>query len=231
MPSSVAPALARADATAATINRVRCQSQRPRHGGLIRCMPSSSSKSMYGNTRAIAEAIAPACAHGCRWRCTGGRVSPRRSSAMTCHCWSWVGAPTHAHGMSNPDTRSTAADRGGRGARRRVDLTGGAARMAGRSSAIGAVGRRRRRVRHRLKGPALLWGSAAKSAEGQLRKAGAHVLTPAQSFYIAGPRGPVYDALAEGELDRARRWGERLASGACPPDTRPTWPRRCPRCG
>ena len=64
----------------------------------------------------------------------------------------------------------------------------------------------------RIKGPRLLWGSAAKDAEPHLKAAGAKVIRPAESFLVGGPRGPKYGALVEGEVERAQRWGEELAS-------------------
>ena len=149
-------------------------------------------ESMYGNTRAIAEAIAAGLSTRMPVEVKEVGVAPEVIGEDVSLLV--VGAPTHAHGMSKPETRQTGL---------REWLAGLA--MAPSSVAVAAFDTR-------LKGPGLLWGSAAKSAEGQLRKAGAHVVTPAQSFFIAGPRGPVYEALAEGELDRARQWGERLAS-------------------
>ena len=165
-------------------------------------------ESMYGNTRAIAEAIAAGLSTRMPVEIKEVGVAPEVIGEDVSLLV--VGAPTHAHGMSKPETRQSAADRADR--ERGIESTSTGLRewlaglaMAPSNVAIAAFDTR-------LKGPGLLWGSAAKSAEGQLRKAGAHVVTPAQSFFIAGPRGPVYEALAEGELDRARRWGERLAS-------------------
>src|SRR5205085_931133 len=50
----------------------------------------------------------------------------------------------------------------------------------------------------RIKGPRVLWGSAAHAAEPHLRRAGATLIAPAESFVIGGPRGPKYGALLEG---------------------------------
>lgn len=51
-------------------------------------------------------------------------------------------------------------------------------------------------------------GSAARAAEKRLRKLGFHIIESAESFYVSGTPGP----LVEGELERARRWGELLGS-------------------
>ena len=165
-------------------------------------------ESMYGNTRAVAEAIAAGLSSRMPVEITEVGAAPmvigEDVSLLV------VGAPTHAHGMSKPETRRTAADRAD--AERGIESP-----SIGLREWLNGLGAAPSHVAvaafdTRIKGPALLWGSAAKSAEGQLRKAGARVLTPAQSFFIAGPRGPVYDAMADGELDRARSWGERLAT-------------------
>jgi hypothetical protein len=51
-------------------------------------------------------------------------------------------------------------------------------------------------------------GSAARAVARRLRRLGVRSVAPVQSFYVTGTQGP----LAEGELDRARRWGESLAA-------------------
>lgn len=49
-------------------------------------------------------------------------------------------------------------------------------------------------------------GSAAKGAARYVRKLGYTAVAPAESFYVDDVSGP----LLEGELDRARAWGDRL---------------------
>lgn len=51
-------------------------------------------------------------------------------------------------------------------------------------------------------------GAAGKIARA-LRGAGLRVVAKPQSFFVAGPEGPV----AEGEIERARAFGEELARG------------------
>jgi hypothetical protein len=64
-------------------------------------------------------------------------------------------------------------------------------------------------------------GSAARGIVLQLHKLGATLVTGPQSFRVVGTAGP----LAAGELDRARKWGETLASSVTgtdrPPVSRP----------
>ena len=70
----------------------------------------------------------------------------------------------------------------------------------------------------RIKGPGLLWGSAAKAAAGRLGDQGFRMVAPPESFLLKGPTGPVHDVLVAGEIERARRWGAALAAkaGAAP---------------
>jgi hypothetical protein len=63
-------------------------------------------------------------------------------------------------------------------------------------------------------------GSAARGIAKRLRKLGAILVADPESFRVVGTQGP----LAAGELDRARRWGEQLATAitvtAGPPSKR-----------
>jgi hypothetical protein len=165
-------------------------------------------ESMFGNTRAIAEAVADGLSSR-----MPVEIKEVGSAPMTLDedvSLLVVGAPTHAHGMSKPETRRSAADK----AEPDRAIVSGSIGLREWLASLGAA------PSHvsvavfdtRIKGPGFLWGSAAKSAEGELRKAGARVVSPAQSFFVGGPLGSAYDAIADGELDRARSWGERLAS-------------------
>ena len=51
-------------------------------------------------------------------------------------------------------------------------------------------------------------GTAARGAKKELRRAGFRVVADPESFLVSDTRGP----LLAGEGDRARRWGEMLAS-------------------
>jgi flavodoxin len=56
--------------------------------------------------------------------------------------------------------------------------------------------------------PAWLTGSAAKRIVGKLRKSGARVIAPPESFFVSGREGP----LADGELSHATAWSRELLS-------------------
>lgn len=166
-------------------------------------------KSMYGNTKAIAAAVADGLSTRMPVQLTEVGSAPTVLADDVGLLV--VGAPTHGHGMSNPKSRSSAEDRVAEGEAPVVSRDVGLREwLAGLEQAApthvaAAV------FDTRIKGPRLVWGSAAKSAEPHLKAAGARVIAPAESFLIAGARGPKYDALVEGEVERAHRWGEQLA--------------------
>jgi hypothetical protein len=165
-------------------------------------------ESMFGNTRAIAEAVAAGLSSRMPVEVTEVGDAPMAIGDDVSLLV--VGGPTHAHGMSKPETRRSAADKAE--ANRAIvspsiGLREWLSRLGAAPSHVAVAA-----FDTRIKGPGLLWGSAAKAAETELRRAGARVVTPAESFLVGGPFGSAYDALAEGEIERARAWGERLAS-------------------
>ncbi len=69
----------------------------------------------------------------------------------------------------------------------------------------------------RLKGPEILWGSAARSTATRLQHAGIELVVAPESFMVKGARQPKLD---EGEIERAAAWataiGTQLAEPAVP---------------
>ncbi|MDO8151140.1 flavodoxin domain-containing protein [Isoptericola sp. b408] len=116
-----------------------------------------------------------------------------------------VGGPTHAFGMSRPQTRHEAQERMGDrptdypGIREWIDRLD--PDREGRLYAT--FDTRVEKVRH-------LPGSAAHAAARALRNEGHRVVDRGASFYVADVEGP----LLPHERDRARQWGERLARRA-----------------
>jgi hypothetical protein len=111
-----------------------------------------------------------------------------------------VGGPTHALGMSRPDTRRDAARQAGHSPEPKTGVR--------EWLEAGPTG-----IRHaaafdtRIDKP---WvpGSAARGIAKRLRKLGATLVAKPESFRVVATSGP----LAAGELDRARRWGGQLAA-------------------
>ena len=159
-------------------------------------------ESMYGNTKEVAEAVAAGLAE------LGGIVVVEVGDAPhdldTGLDLLVVGGPTHAHGMSRPQTRQTAADNAPAGV---------IPSRTGLREWLGALGRSRPGLSAaafdtRFDKSRWLTGSAAAGAARLLGRHHCVVILPPESFYVEQKAGP----LAGGELDRARRWGEKLAA-------------------
>ncbi|MHB8960461.1 MAG: hypothetical protein ACYDAN_12610 [Candidatus Limnocylindrales bacterium] len=160
-------------------------------------------ESMYGNTATVAAAIAAGIGEGAVAveAGAGPHVLPADVELIV------VGGPTHAHGMSVSATRVDAASRvseptlssGGYGIREWIsDL------RAERSLLFATFDTR-------IRGPKVLWGSAAESAAKALTAAGHRpALTPI-SFMLDGMFGSPYDRIPAAEIERARAFGARLA--------------------
>lgn len=162
-------------------------------------------ESMFGNTKAIAEAVAEGL--GSRMDVETGGVDsapvrvPEGVSLLV------VGGPTHAFGLSRPDTRATAAEQAGSTA---TSPTVGLREWLGLLGSVPS-GLRAAAFDTRVNRPKVP-GSAARRAEKALRRLGAEIATPATTFWVRGTPGP----LQEGEIARARQWGRDLAAAVAP---------------
>jgi hypothetical protein len=156
-------------------------------------------ESMFGNTQEIARAVAAGLATRMSVDLvevgTAGNRIPDDIDLLV------VGAPTHALGLSKPQTRLQAGEKAnvslvstGNGLREWLDIVG--PRADGLAAAAFDT---------RVKLP--IPGSASRSAARQLRHRGYRLISRPTNFYVAGTTGPLLD----GELHRAREWGVRLA--------------------
>jgi flavodoxin-like protein len=162
-------------------------------------------ESMFGNTKSLALAIAD-----------GVRTSMEVSAVEVADAPSplppdvdllIVGGPTHAHGLTSPNSRANAAERAGirlvsRGSGIREWLEA----LSPGSHEIAATA-----FDTRIKGPELLTGSAAKGAAKRLKGLGFRLM-PVASFVISGATGEPFDRLPAEELERARAWGASLGT-------------------
>jgi len=158
-------------------------------------------ESMFGNTRIVAESVAAGLASGAKVELVEVGDAPTTLDAHVDLLV--VGAPTHAFGLSRPETRAEAAEEAtaplvsqGRGLREwleQLDCDGAQPQVATFDT----------RVRH-------VPGSAARAAMRMLRRRGLGTADDPTSFWVKGKPGP----LAAGEQERAERWGERLARSA-----------------
>ncbi|MEV1249416.1 flavodoxin family protein [Nonomuraea sp. NPDC050022] len=162
-------------------------------------------ESMYGNTRHIAEAVAAGLAGTVRTEivevASAPALIPQDVGLLV------VGGPTHAFGMSRASTRQSAAEQAqeplvsqGRGVREWLT-------SLHTPSGLGAAAFDTRISKPRMP------GSAARGVAKRLRRLGVALVAPAQSFYVTGTKGP----LVDGEVERARQWGESLASSIAIP--------------
>jgi len=159
-------------------------------------------ESVYGNTRAIAEAIAAGMG--------GAPVFPVHEAARHRRTVDLlvVGGPTHMYGLSTSLSRRLAAEAAHEDGEKHVepgvtdepglrawlrDLTPNAAHHAAAFDT-------------RLDKSTWITGVAARGIARRLRRHGIDVVAT-ESFLVENSEGP----LEAGELDRAREWGAQLA--------------------
>jgi len=155
-------------------------------------------ESMFGNTEAVARAIADGLSTWAEVTIHEIRSAPQAVDDEVDLLV--AGGPTHAFGLSRESTRQDAATTGGDaeaaagiGLREWIEAL--------RPSPGVSVATFDTRV-HRPRVP----GSAARAARKRLRAHGFPALDPPTTFWVEGTSGP----LVDGEEDRARRWGAEL---------------------
>ena len=166
-------------------------------------------ESMFGGTHRLAEAIA----EGLRAHVDVSMVSVCQAALRVVSDLVIVGAPTHAGGLSTPETRAEAEewskdperhlvlDRGARGIGVREwldDLEGPIGRFAAFDTRANAA--------------RIMTGSAATHIERKLHKLGGTPLVDPISFLVHE------NSVLEGEFARAVQWGARLAAAAAAAD-------------
>jgi flavodoxin len=161
-------------------------------------------ESIYGNTRAVAEAVAEGL--GDAAAVSVHEVGDRAELAELLV----VGGPTHVHGMTTARSREMAvhaAEEDGHTTIEPSATEGPGLRKwlkdrperAGRAAAFDT----------RLDRSPWMTGMAARGIAKRLRRRGYDVLAT-ESFLVADSEGP----LEDGELERARAWGAELAAVA-----------------
>lgn len=158
-------------------------------------------ESMFGNTEAVARAIADGLSTGMHVDVVPVAAAPVTLDDVTLLV---VGGPTHVFGMSRTTTRADAVKQG-------AHPSGGSelgvrewlARLQPGASTVAVAFDTRVKKRG-------MPGSAARGVQKQLRRLGFPIAAPARSFAVAGTPGPLLD----GELQEARDWGKALAAEA-----------------
>ena len=163
-------------------------------------------ESIYGNTHAIADAIAqglePVGAVEVRSVYETADVDADEPDLLV------VGGPTHMHGMTSSFSRKAAIQVGEEdgaeiepGAR---DARGLRQWLAERSG----QGRKAAAFDTRIDRSPTLTGAAGRGIARRLHGSGYELVGEPESFFVEDSEGP----LADGELERARAWGARLAA-------------------
>ncbi|GAA0262157.1 flavodoxin family protein [Saccharothrix mutabilis subsp. mutabilis] len=159
-------------------------------------------ESMFGNTRAVAEAVAQGLAG---FDVEVVEVSQAPDTLPDEVELLVVGAPTHAFSLSRPGTRASAAEQTtgplvspGRGVREWLDVL---SHNANRTVATA--------FDTRVK-VGILPGSAAKVIAKRLRKLGFPLTTPPRTFWVTGTTGP----LRERQRDEAVEWARGITAGS-----------------
>lgn len=162
-------------------------------------------ESSYGNTHAIATAIADGlgAAHQVAVIPVGQATpeSVNRADLVV------VGGPTHAHGMSREQTRQAAVEAARKpGSSLVLDPDAAGEGLREWFGTLGSVAKAAAAFDTRVDAPVLFTGRASKGISQQLRKHGFHEIAPPISFLVTKQT-----ELADGQLAAAREWGAVLA--------------------
>jgi flavodoxin len=155
-------------------------------------------ESMFGNTQKVAEAVTA----GLRRSVETELVPVGRAPAPLAEPLDLlvVGGPTHAFSMTRERTREDAVRQGAEVLQVSTGLREWIARLTPVApQALATFDTRAERARR-------LPGSAARAAAKQLRRLGYRTVVGPESFLVVDIAGP----LVDGEVERAREWGQRL---------------------
>jgi hypothetical protein len=160
-------------------------------------------ESMFGNTRRIAEAIAD----GIRPHRPVSLIPIGQAGELPADVDTLIiGAPTHVHGLSRPETRAEAVVWAGN-EQKHLTLDEGWSDSGIREWLADRTPHPRLFAAFdtRVDMPRLFTGSAAEVIDRRLAKAGGDRLSDPMSFFVDRN-----SALESGQTDRARRWGSEL---------------------
>jgi hypothetical protein len=163
-------------------------------------------ESMFGNTRAVAEAIARGLGSGNE--AIAVPVTQARPDLLDGADLVVVGGPTHAHGMSRAGTRKGAAEMARKpGSGLALDPGAEGTGLRDWFASLGQVNVAAAAFDTRIDGLAMFTGQASKGIARRLRQHGFRLVARPESFLII--KG---NRLRADEEDRARDWGRLLSS-------------------
>jgi Flavodoxin domain len=162
-------------------------------------------ESMYGNTHAIADAIAAGLGPPDEVRAVPVRDVTR--AELDGIDLLVVGGPTHAHGVSRPSTRRAALQAANRpDATLTVDPSADGRGLREWFDSLRRLDCVAVAYDTRMRGPAVFTGRASNGIARMLRHHGARMLTRGESFLVTKE-----NRLVPGEAARARLWARTLA--------------------
>lgn len=160
-------------------------------------------ESLFGNTAAVAEAIASGLLD--TYDVTVVRARDAVPDVLSAADLVVVGAPTHGHGLPSMNSRRNAVQR----EQLASDYAAPGVRELLEQLSV-PKGHVAAAFDTRLGWPLVLSGAASKGIAKRLRAAGFTMAVPPESFIVAAAKGPMRD----GELQRATAWGTKLAQRA-----------------
>lgn len=163
-------------------------------------------ESMFGNTHAIADAIAQGIADGNDVIVVPvGRAGPHLIGDADLVI---AGGPTHVHGMSRASTRQGALEKARKpGAELTLEAGADGPGLREWFESLGQASVAAAAFDTRVDGPAALTGRASVGISKQLRRHGFSVIAKPRSFLVTKA-----DQLRTGEQEHAREWGSELAT-------------------
>lgn len=163
-------------------------------------------ESMFGSTREVAEAIGEGLSSMASVAVVN--VNHAEPASFEGADLLVVGGPTHVHGLSRPESRVEAVEWTRDGSTRGLQLEPEAPGIGIREwlPTLALTSGSFAAFDTRADFPRLLSGAASVAIDRGLRKAGLrHVVPPASFLVTAAGR------VEEGEIERARAWGEEIA--------------------
>ncbi|NUP50401.1 MAG: flavodoxin [Catenulispora sp.] len=163
-------------------------------------------ESMYGNTRAVAEAVAEGLSPA--YETEVKPVTETTADDVGRADLLVVGAPTHVHGLPRPATRKSAAETAASDDALALEPT---AQQTGLREWFEhldrGAGKRAAAFDTRLSAPPLFTGRASVSIAKHLRKSAFEAVGEPTSFLV-----DKQNHLLDGELERAQAWGRQLVA-------------------